>query len=126
MATVKSNIHSNSALVFGPSVLQYFHCGGIQTIAGHVGATRACPFHGSQRLVRHGCDGCLASLLLQLGGRVEQAVLQARLALPMLRNGGDTVLHLESKLKGFLENSSWAVYRNSACKSTLTLPGTKK
>lgn len=96
MATVKGNLSSDFALClfFGPRVPHYFHRGGIQTVAGRVGATRTCPVHGSRRLVTRECDGCLASLLLQLGGHVEHGVLQGRLSGLVVGNGGDAALRL--------------------------------
>lgn len=74
MAGVKSNIFHLS--FSSPLFPQYFHCGGIWTVVGHVGATHTRPFHGSQWLVRHGCDGPLAPQLLQFREHLEQDVLQ--------------------------------------------------
>lgn len=74
MAGVKSNILHLS--FFCPLFPQYFHCGGIWTIVGHVGATHTHPFHGNQWLVRHGSDGSLVPQLLQLRKHLERDVLQ--------------------------------------------------
>lgn len=60
-----------------PLFHQYLHCGGIQTIVGHVGATHTHPFRGNQWLMRHRSDGSLGPQLLQLRKHLEQGVLQA-------------------------------------------------
>lgn len=74
MAGVKSNILHLS--FFSPLFPQYFHCGGIWTVVGHVSDTHTCPFHGSQWLVRHGSAGSLAPQQLQLRKSLGQGVLQ--------------------------------------------------
>lgn len=121
MAGVKSNIFHLS--FFSPSFPQYFHCGGIWTVVGHVGTTHTRPFMAASGWWDMGVTALLPHSCCNSGNIWSRVCSKSSLR---LRNGGDIALHLEFKLRAFLDNTLQTVCHNTTCKHTSTWAHKKK